>query len=87
MEMTNNKYKLKLKRKFEHVFLQLFYFQVRESPAPLNIPTSTPAPDRGGPVACLGGAVAYLAPICAFVGGLGTNFHDIWSLENRLETR
>ena len=36
----------------------LFYFQVRESPAPLNIPTLTPAPDRGGPVACLGGPVA-----------------------------
>ena len=26
---------------------------MRESPAPLNIPTPTPAPDRGGPVACL----------------------------------
>ena len=25
---------------------RLFYFQVRESPAPLNIPTPTPAPDR-----------------------------------------
>ena len=33
----------------------LFYFQVRESPAPLSIPTPTPAPDQGGPVACLGG--------------------------------
>ena len=32
-----------------------FYFQVRESPTTLNIPTPTPAPDRGGPVACLGG--------------------------------
>ena len=30
---------------------KLFYFQVRESPAPRNIPTPTPAPDRGGPVA------------------------------------
>ena len=28
---------------------KLLYFQVRESPAPLNIPTPTPAPDRGGP--------------------------------------
>ena len=27
---------------------------------PLNIPTPTPAPDRGGPVACLGGPVACL---------------------------
>ena len=27
------------------------YFQIRESPAPLNIPTPTPAPDRSGPVA------------------------------------
>ena len=30
--------------------LNLFDFQVRESPAPLNIPTPTPVPDRGGPV-------------------------------------
>ena len=29
----------------------LFHFQVRESPAPLNMPTPTLAPDRGGPVA------------------------------------
>ena len=35
--------------------LNLFYFQVRESRAPLNIPTLTLAPDRGGPVACLSG--------------------------------
>ena len=34
---------------------KLFYFQIRESPAPLNIPTPSPAPDRGGPVACLSG--------------------------------
>ena len=32
--------------------------QIRESPASLNIPTPTPAADRGGPVACLGGPVA-----------------------------
>ena len=32
--------------------------QVMESPAPpLNIPAPTPAPDQGGPVACLGGPV------------------------------
>ena len=37
----------------------IFYFQVRESIAPLNIPTPTPAPDRAGPGACLGGPVAY----------------------------
>ena len=30
-------------------------FQIRESPTPLNILTPTPAPDWGGPVACLGG--------------------------------
>ena len=30
---------------------QLFYFQVRESPAPLTIPIPTPASDWGGPVA------------------------------------
>ena len=33
------------------------YLQVREFPAPLNIPIPTPA-DRGGPVACLGGPIA-----------------------------
>ena len=27
---------------------QTLVFQVRESPAPLNVPTPTPAPDRGG---------------------------------------
>ena len=36
---------------------KLCYFQVRESPAPLNIPTPTPAPDQAGPVACLRGPV------------------------------
>ena len=34
-----------------------FYFQARESPAPLNTPTPTRAPDRGGPIACLSGPV------------------------------
>ena len=29
------------------------YFLIRESPAPLNIPTPSPAPDQGGLVACL----------------------------------
>ena len=37
-----------------------FHFQIRENPATLNIPTLTPAPDRGFPVACLGGPVACL---------------------------
>ena len=35
----------------------LLYFQARESPAPLNIPTPTLAPDQDGP-ACLSGPVA-----------------------------
>ena len=39
---------------------KLFYFQVRESPAPLSIPTLAPAPDQGGPVACLGCPVPVL---------------------------
>ena len=43
----------------EHYF-QTFYFQVMESPAPLNIPTPTPAPDRVGPVACLSGPLGFL---------------------------
>ena len=41
------------------------YFQARQSQTPLNIRTPTPAPDRGGPVACIGGPVwiriAYLS--------------------------
>ena len=46
-----------------------FCFQVRESPTLLNIPTPTPASDRGGPVACLGGPVACLAGPVACRGG------------------
>ena len=37
---------------------KLFHLEIRESTAPLNIPTPTPATDRGGPVACLSGSVA-----------------------------
>ena len=33
------------------------YFQIREPPTPLNIPTPTPSPDRAGPVACLSGPI------------------------------
>ena len=50
-QQENIQNKIKHNNKKEH-------FQVRESPAPLNVPTHTPAPDRGGPVACLGGPVA-----------------------------
>ena len=46
---------------------KLFYFQTRESPAPLNIPTPTPAPERGGHVACLGGPPFF--PFSHFVEG------------------
>ena len=35
--------------------MKLVYFQGRESQHPINIPTPTPAPDRGGPVASIGG--------------------------------
>ena len=35
------------------IHIKPFYFQVRESPAPLIIPTPTPAHDRSGPAACL----------------------------------
>ena len=38
--------------------MTLFYFQVMESTTPLNIPVPTPAPDRGGHVACLSGPIA-----------------------------
>ena len=37
-------------KKHEMDIWYLLYFQVRDSPAPLNIPTPTLAPDRGGPV-------------------------------------
>ena len=37
---------------------QLFHFQMRDSPAPLNIPIPTPASDRGDPVACIGSPIA-----------------------------
>ena len=46
-----------MKWKFGKSF-KLFYFQMRESPAPFDIPTPTPAPDRGGLAACLDGPVA-----------------------------
>ena len=45
-------------QKHEMEIWQVLYFQVRESPAPLNMPIPTPAPDRGGPVAWVGGPVA-----------------------------
>ena len=38
--------------------LILFYFQVRDFPAPLNIPTLAPARDQSGPIACRSGPVA-----------------------------
>ena len=34
-------------------------FSVKFLNPPLNIPTSTPAPDWGGPVACLGGPLIW----------------------------
>ena len=38
--------------------LKPFLSSSKGIPAPLNMPTPTPAPDRGGPVACLSGPVA-----------------------------
>ena len=55
-----------------------FYFQVRESPAPLNIPTPIPAPDRG-PIACLSGPVAFMKEdlvICVDGFGVFRQFRD-----------
>ena len=42
----------------KQLVLNIFVFQ--ETTHTLKIPTPTPAPDRGGPVACLGGPVACL---------------------------
>ena len=35
--------------------LKRIYLRIRESSTSLNVPTPTPAPDRGGPIACLSG--------------------------------
>ena len=43
---------------------QLFYFQIRESLSPINIPSPTPASGWGGPVAWLSDPVAWLSMIC-----------------------
>ena len=52
-----------MKNNSEHDNAQISFilFLSKGTPAPLNIPTPTPAPDRGGPVACLGGPVACLS--------------------------
>ena len=42
----------------DDILLNLWDFQ--ETTNPLKIPTPTSAPDRGGPVACLGGPVTCL---------------------------
>ena len=55
MNLSIDKNSMKLKSGESY---QPFYFQVRESPTPLNIPIPTPASDQGGPVACIGGPAA-----------------------------
>ena len=49
---------------------------MRESPAPVNIPTPTPAPDRGGPVACQGGPVAMRMPCVSTSNAYAMCFHE-----------
>ena len=49
--LQNLGYEFHIYQKHEIGIWLLLYFQVREAPAPLNIATPTPAPDRGGPVA------------------------------------
>ena len=48
---------------------------------PLNIPTPTPAPNRGGPVACVGGPVAWFhkraARYWARVKGVDAQLHHL----------
>ena len=47
------------------IFGKSFFFYLwdfQESTKPLKIPTPTPAPDRGGPVACLGGPAGPFLP-------------------------
>ena len=59
----------------------LFYFQGRECPAPLNIPTPTLAPDRGGPVACLRVFICLLGDLSAlFVVFVVFRFCMFWHL-------
>ena len=64
---------------------QLFYFQVRESPAPLKIPIPTSASYRGGPVACIAGPVACIP---YGIHGIPTDFKasvdamDIWDFQS-----
>ena len=70
-----------MKRKFGKSS-QLFYFQVRESPAPLNIRTPTDTLDRGGPVARPGGRMARLACRRRFSSWLGISFTTINWLSN-----
>ena len=49
IKIKTTKYIKKLKMGDGHFNqIKTFYFQIRESPAPLNIPNPTPAPDRGG---------------------------------------
>ena len=51
---------MKLKSKTQMNIDNNKYFQARDPPTPLNIPTPTPAPDQGGSIACLGVPVACL---------------------------
>ena len=55
---------MEIKMKMQKNTMENVNFQIRESSASLNIPTSTPAPDRGGPVACPGGIVKLDPIIC-----------------------
>ena len=38
-------------------FIRLYIIGISYQALVLNIPTPTPAPNRGGPVACLGGRI------------------------------
>ena len=63
---------------------QLFYFQVRESPATLNIPIPTPAPDRGGTTQLICGINLLIHCISRLIHGINRLISGSTQLMNGL---
>ena len=51
-------YEFHIDQKHEANICQYLHFRARKSLSLINIPIPTPASDKGGPVACIGGPVA-----------------------------